>query len=145
MHYLQIPAKSLRVIIGVIGGLMVVTRLYGVMYPERVKKTAEKIASWRLGWIRFLYVIVSLIGLWVLYSTLVIIFSSIPVYMVFSFLLGLLFIVAGIFISHPEWLPDFLNGVLVHRGNFFVRVLCFIGVLFGIAMLLSAILGWGGN
>ena len=144
MHYLQIPAGTLRVVVAVLGGLLIVTRLYGMIYPEKLKKLAGKMALWPQGSIRFVYLIVSLLGLWVLYSTLAVIFSTIPVYMVFSFMLGLIFMVAGMFAVHPEWFPKIINHVIVIRGNFFVSVLCFLGVLIGICILLSAILGWGG-
>lgn len=144
MRYLQIPEGTLRVVIAVLGGLLIVTRLYGMIYPEKLKKLAGKMALWKQSSVRSLYLIVSLLGLWVLYSTLVVIFGSIPVYLVFSFMLGLLFMAAGMFVIHPEWFADIAKGLLVNRGNFFVSAVCFLGVLVGICVLLSAILGWGG-
>lgn len=144
MQYLQIPEATLRVVVAVMGGLLIVTRLYGMIYPEKLKKLAGKIALWKRASIRSIYLIVSLLGLWVLYSTLVVIFGSIPVYLVFSFMLGLVFMMAGMFVVHPEWFPEIVKGLIVNRGNFFVSVLCFLGVLVGVCILLSAILGWGG-
>ena len=41
MHYLQIPAGTLRVVVAVLGGLLIVTRLYGMIYPEKLKKLVE--------------------------------------------------------------------------------------------------------
>ena len=144
---IALEESTLRIIVGVVGGLAVVTRIIGVINPEKVKKLAGSMAGWKPGWIRFLYLIVGLFGLWVLYSALFIIFREIPVFMVISFMLGLLLLASGMFIVHPQWFTHITKGLLVERGDFFVRVLCFIGMLAGIFILLTAIFGpgWGGS
>lgn len=139
--------SHLRWIVGAVGALIIVTRLYGVIAPDRVKRMAGKMAGMKSGWVRFIYTIVGLLGVWVLYSALVIIFNQIPVFLVISLLIGLLLLLAGAFIIHPEWFPHVVRGLIVDRGDFFVRFICFIGVLGGAFFLLTAIFGssWGGG
>jgi hypothetical protein len=142
-----ITQETLRIVVGIVGGLIVVTRLYGVIRPAETKKLAAKLTRLGPGWIRALYVILGLLGAWILFSALVIIFQQVPVFMVISFLIGLLLLFSGMFIIHPEWLPEVVKGVLVDRGDLFVRFICFIGVLVGVFFLLAAIFGgsWGGS
>jgi len=142
-----ITQATLRIVVGIVGGLIIVTRLYGVINPAKTKNLGAKLAGLGPGWIRALYVILGLLGAWILFSALVIIFQQVPVFMVISFLIGLLLLLSGMFIIHPEWLPDVVKGVLVDRGDLFVRFICFIGVLVGVFFLLAAIFGgsWGGS
>jgi uncharacterized protein YjeT (DUF2065 family) len=141
------PEHVLRIIVGVIGGLLIATRLPGFLYPERVKKIAGGMANLKPGWIRFFTLIVALFGLYLLYSTLVLIFSKIPVFMIICFTTGLIMVVAGTFAVHPAWFKQTLEEMFVKRGAFFVRMICFLGLLGGIFVLLSAIFGaqWGGS
>lgn len=143
---MHISAEWLRIVVGVIGGLVVVTRLYGVINPKKTKNLAGMMAGLKPGWVRAIYVIIALAGLWVLYSALVTIFSVVPVYLVMSFLIGLLLLLSGVLIMHPEWLSQILKGLLVERNDLFVRFICFVGVLAGAFLLLTAIFGgkWGG-
>ncbi|MEA1927222.1 MAG: hypothetical protein U9N73_03380 [Candidatus Auribacterota bacterium] len=137
---------TLRIVVGIVGGLVIITRIYGVINPAKTKHLSARIARLGPGWIRALYVILGLLGAWILYSALVIIFSQVPVFLVISFLIGLLLLLSGMFIIHPEWFPEVLKGLLVDRGDLFVRFLCLIGLLVGAFFLLSAIFGgnWGG-
>ncbi len=143
---MYISAESLRIVIGIIGGLVVVTRLYGVINPKKTKSLAGMMAGLKPGWIRAIYVILALVGLWVLYSALVTIFSVIPVYQVMSFLIGLLLLLSGVLVMHPEWSSQILKRLLIERNDLFVRFICFVGVLIGAFLLLTAIFGdtWGG-
>ncbi len=138
---------TLRMVVGIVGVLLIVTRLYGVLDPRKVKSMGERLKGLKPGWVRFIYVICGLLGIWILYSTLVIIFNQIPVFMVISLLIGLFLLLSGMFIVHPEWFGRLLKNLLVDRGNFFVRIICFIGVLGGVFFLLTAIFGssWGGG
>ena len=142
-----ITQETLRIVVGVVGGLIIVTRLYGVIKPGKTKELAAKLIRLGPGWIRALYVILGLLGAWILFSALVIIFQQVPVFMVISFLIGLLLLLSGMFIIHPEWLPEVVKGVLVDRGDLFVRFICLIGLLVGVFFLLAAIFGnsWGGS
>lgn len=125
---------------------MVVTRLYGVINPKKMKSIAGMVAGWKPGWVRTIYLIIALAGIWVLYSALVTIFIEVPVFLVMSFLIGLLLLLSGVFIMHPEWFPQILRGLVIERNDFFVRFICFIGVLAGVFLLLTAVFGrhWGG-
>lgn len=138
---------TLRIVVGVVGGLVIITRLYGVINPAKTKQLGAKLARLGSGWIRVFYIIFGVLGAWILYSALVIIFSQVPVFLVISFLIGLLLLISGMFIIHPEWFPQVVKGVLVDRGDFFVRFICFIGMLVGAFLLLTAIFGssWGGR
>ena len=143
---MRISLATLRIILGVLGVLIIVTRLGGFIYPEQVKKIARKLSGLKPGWIRFIYLIVGLLGLWILYSSLIYIFSSVPVYLVMLFLVGLLLLLSTIFVVHPKLAGEMLGAMIIRRGNFFVRILCFIGLLGGIFILLTAIFqDWGGN
>ena len=139
--------STLRIIVALVGGLIVVTRLYGVINPKKVKHLGGRFALLGNGWIRALYIIIGLLGIWILYSALVIIFGKVPVFLVVSFLIGLLFLLSGTFVIHPDWFPQIVRGLLVDRGDFFIRFLCVIGMLGGIFVLLTAIFGssWGGG
>ena len=139
--------ETLQIVVGIVGGLIIVTRLYGVIKPGPVKDIGAKLARLGKGWIRTFYVIIGLVGIWILYSALAIIFSHVPVFLVLGLLIGLLLVLSGAFVFHPEWFPRVVKGLLVDRGEFFVRVLCFIGVLVGVFILLAAIFGpnWGGS
>ena len=138
---------TLRIVVGVVGGLIFVTRLYGVINPAKTKHLGAKLARLGPGWIRALYIIIGLLGAWMLYSALVIIFAQVPVFLVISFLIGLLLLLSGMFIIHPEWFPQVVKGILVDRGDFFVRFICFISLLAGVFFLLTAVFGssWGGS
>ena len=138
---------TLRVVVGIVGGLLIVTRLWGVIDPRKIRGIGERMKGMKPGWVRFIYIICGLLGLWILYSTLVIIFHQIPVFMVISLLIGLIFLLSGMFIIHPEWFPRLLKNLLVDRGDFFIRFACFLGVLGGVFFLLTAIFGssWGGG
>jgi len=135
------PEHVLRIIVGVIGALVVATRLPGFLYPDKAKKVASWMANVNFGWIRFVSLLVALFGVYLLYSTLVLIFSEIPVFMIVCFLAGLLMLVWGIFAVHPVWFRQMLDEMFVKRGPFFVRVLCLLGLLAGVFILLSAIFG----
>jgi hypothetical protein len=142
-----ISQATLRIVVGIVGGLMIVTRLYGVINPAKTKQIGARIARMGPGWIRAFYVIIGLLGAWILYSALVLIFTQVPVFLVLSFLIGLILLLSGMFIMHPEWFPEVIKGILVDRGDLFVRFICFIGVLAGVFFLLTAIFGssWGGR
>ncbi|MFH1037783.1 MAG: hypothetical protein V1789_03825 [PVC group bacterium] len=137
---------TLRIVVGAVGGLIVITRLYGVINPKKIKHIGGMLAGLGKGWVRTLYIIIGLVGIWVLYSALVIIFSKVPVFLVISFLFGLMLLLSGSFIIHPEWFPQILKGLVIDRNDFFVRFICFIGLLAGVFVLLTAIFGknWGG-
>ncbi len=141
-----ISQATLRIVVGIVGGLIIVTRLYGIINPVKTRKIADWFARLGPGWIRALYVILGLLGAWILFSALVIIFQQVPVFMVISFLIGLLLLLSGMFVLRPEWLPEVLKGVLVDRGDLFIRFICLVGLLVGIFFLLTAIFGnsWGG-
>jgi len=141
-----ISQETLRIVVGIVGGLIIITRLYGIIKPGETKKVADWFTRLGPGWIRTLYVIIGLLGAWILFSALVIIFAKVPVFLVISFLIGLLLLLSGMFIVHPEWFPEVLKGLLVDRGDLFVRFLCLIGLLVGVFFLLTAIFGnsWGG-
>ena len=141
-----ISQETLRIVVGIMGGLIIVTRLYGVINPAKTKHLGARIAKLGPGWIRALYVIIGLLGAWILFSALVIIFAKVPVFLVISFLIGLFLLLSGMFIVHPEWFPEVLQGLLVNRGDLFVRFICLIGLLVGVFFLLTAIFGnsWGG-
>ncbi|MDP8236863.1 MAG: hypothetical protein P9M08_10810 [Candidatus Erginobacter occultus] len=143
---MSISEEWLRIVVGVIGGLVIVTRLYGVLNPKKMKTLAGHLGGLKPGWLRALYIIIALAGVWILYSALVTIFSEVPVFLVMSFLIGLLLLLSGVFIMHPEWFPQILKGLVIERNDFFVRFICFIGVLAGVFLLLTAIYGrnWGG-
>lgn len=143
---MRISEESLRILVGIIGGLVAVTRLYGVINPQKMKSFGGMLAGLGRGWVRTIYVIAGLAGLWILYSALVTIFIEVPVFLVIGLLIGLFLLLSGVFIIHPEWFPQLLKGLLVDRNDFFVRFICFIGVLGGIFILLTAIFGrnWGG-
>ena len=142
-----ISQETLRIVVGILGGLMIVTRLYGVINPAKTKQLGARIARLGSGWVRAIYVIVGLLGAWILYSALVLIFTQVPVFLVLSFLTGLILLLSGMFIMHPEWFPEVIKGILVDRRDLFVRFICFIGVLAGVFFLLAAIFGssWGGR
>ena len=144
---MAMSTETLRIIIGIIGGLIIVTRLYGLIKPDKIKIFGRKMAGLRNGWVRTIYIIIGIFGLWVLYSALVIIFTLVPIFMVVGLLIGVLLTLAGTFALHPEWFPQMVRGVLVDRGDLFVRCLCVIGVLIGVFVLLTAIFGnsWGGR
>lgn len=144
---MSMSEATLRIVVGVVGGLIIVTRLYGVLKPDKTKHLGAGMIRWKPGWIRVLYVIIGLLGAWILYSALVAIFTQVPVFLVISFLIGLILLISGMFVIHPEWFPPVLKGMLVDRGDLFVRILCFVGVLIGIFILLTAIFGrgWGGS
>ncbi len=143
---MRISLATLRIILGGMGILIIVTRLGGIIYPEQVKKIARKISGLKAGWVRFIYLVVGLLGLWILYSSLIYIFSSVPVYLVMLFLAGLVLLLSTLFVAHPEWLGEILGGMIIRRGNFFIRALCFIGLLGGLFILLAAIFqNWGGH
>ena len=132
-------------ILGGLGTLIIITRLGALIYPDQARKIARKFSGLKAGWIRFIYLIVGLLGLWILYSSLIYIFSSVPVYYVMLFLVGLVLLLSTLFVAHPEWLGEILRGMIIRRGNFFVRALCFIGLLAGVFILLTAIFpNWGG-
>ena len=120
-----ISQATLRIVVGIVGGLIIVTRLYGVIKPAETKKLAAKLTRLGPGWIRALYVIFGLLGAWILFSALVIIFQQVPVFMVISFLIGLLLLLSGMFIIHPEWLPEVVKGVLVGPGRLICPVYLF--------------------
>ena len=143
---MRISEEWLRIIVGIIGGLAVITRLYGVVNPKKMKTLAGRVAGLNRGLVRTVYVILALAGIWILYSALVTIFIEVPVFLVMSFLVGLLLLLSGVFIMHPEWFPQILKGLVIERNDFFVRFICFIGVLAGVFLLLTAIFGrnWGG-
>ena len=142
---MRTPLDTLRIILGALGVLIIITRLGGVIYPDQVRKFARRFSGLKPGWIRFIYLIVGLLGLWILYSSLIYIFSSVPVYLVMLFLTGLILLVTTVFVAHPEWVGEILGGMIVRRGNFFVRALFFLGLLGGIFILLTAIFqDWGG-
>ncbi len=142
---MRISLSTLRMILGGLGILIIITRLGALIYPDQARKIARKFSGLKAGWIRFIYLIVGLLGLWILYSSLIYIFSSVPVYYVMLFLVGLVLLLSAIFVVHPEWLGEILRGMIIRRGNFFVRALCFIGLLAGAFILLTAIFpNWGG-
>lgn len=140
-----ISLATLRIILGGLGVLIIVTRLGGFIYPEEARKFARKFSGLKTGWIRSIYLVIGLLGLWILYSSLIYIFSSVPVFEVLLFLAGLIMLLSAIFVVHPEWVGEILRGLLIRRGNFFVRAVFFLGILGGIFLLLAAIFNnWGG-
>lgn len=143
---MRISLSTLRLILGGLGILIIATRLGGFIYPEQVKKIARKFSGLKPGWVRFIYLIVGLFGLWIFYSSLVHIFISVPVYLVLLFVVGLVLLLSLIFVVHPEWMGDILGGMIVRRSNLFVRLLCLLGLLGGVFILLTAIFqNWGGS
>ncbi len=143
---MRISQEALRILVGLIGGLLVVTRIYGVIQPQKMKSFGGRLVHLGPGWVRTIYIIAGLAGIWIVYSALVTIFMEVPVFLVISLLIGLLLLTSGVFAMHPEWFPQCLKGLLVDRNDFFVRFICLIGVLGGVFILLTAILGskWGG-
>ena len=137
---------TLRIVIGVIGALIIVTRVFGFIYPDRLKAGAGRMAALNQGWIRLIATLLALGGLFLLYSTLVEIFQVLPVFMIVCFTVGLILLVVGAFAVHPVWFKQTLEELFIKRGAFFVRAICFLGILGGVFILLSAIFGysWGG-
>jgi hypothetical protein len=140
------PEHVLRIIVGVIGALIIATRLPGFLRPDKVRQITGWMAGRKPGWIRAIALLMALFGLYLLYSTLVLIFSKIPVFLIVCFTTGLLLLVTGVFSVHPVWFKQVADELVVKRGLFFVRMLCLLGLLGGIFVLLSAIFGytWGG-
>ena len=137
--------EILRILVGVIALLVIVTRLYGVFNPKNMKLLAAKAAGLGPGWIRAIYLVAGLLGVWILYSALIIIFGKVAVFLVISLLIGLLFLLAGVFVIHPEWFPQIMRGMVAERGELFIRFVCLLGVLGGVFILLTAIFEkWGG-
>jgi hypothetical protein len=137
--------ETLRILVGAIALLVIVTRLYGVINPKRMKGLAAKASRLGPGWIRAIYLVTGLLGVWILYSALIIIFGKVAVFLVISLMLGLLFLLAGVFVIHPEWFPQVMKGMVAERGELFIRFICLLGVLGGIFILLTAIFeNWGG-
>ena len=142
---MRMSEEALRWVVAVVGGALIATRLPGFIYPEKIKKAVAKVAGLPAGWVRFFALIVGIFGVWLLYSTLVIIFSALPVFMVLSFLIGLILLAAGSLAVHPEWFSRLLHQLVIDRGNFFVRVICLVGLMGGVFVLLSAVFSnWGG-
>ncbi len=129
--------ETLRIVIGVLAALVVASRVYGVLNPKGMKNLAGKFSGLGPGWIRVIYLVFGLLGAWIIYSTLVIIFEMVPVFLVISLLFGLLLLLAGVFVIHPEWFPQILRGLVAERGELFVRFVCFLGVLGGVFVLLT--------
>lgn len=143
---MRIPLSTLRIILGGLGVVIIVTRLAGFISPEKVKRFAQGFSSLKFGWLRFIYLITGLLGLWILYSSLIYIFSSVPVYLVLLFLAGLVLLLSSVLVIHPEWVKEILTKLVIRRGNFFIRALCFLGLLGGIFILLTAVFeNWGGH
>jgi len=137
--------ETLRILVGVIAGLVIITRLYGVINPKKMKGLAAKVSGLGHGWIRAIYLVSGLLGVWILYSALVIIFGKVAVFLVISFLLGLLLLLSGIFVIHPQWFPQIIRGLVAERGELFIRFICLLGVLGGVFILLTVIFeSWGG-
>ncbi len=134
---MRMEVETLRIVIGVLASLVVVSRVYGVMKPEGMKNLAGKFSGLGPGWIRAIYLVFGLLGAWIIYSTLVIIFEMVPVFLVISLLFGILLLLAGIFVIHPEWFPQVLKGLVADRNELFVRFVCFLGVLGGVFVLLT--------
>lgn len=129
--------ETLRIVIGVLAALVVASRVYGVLNPKGMKNLAGKFSGMGPGWIRTIYLVFGLLGAWIIYSTLIIIFEMVPVFLVISLLFGLLLLLAGIFVIHPEWFPQVLKGLVADRNELFVRFVCFLGVLGGVFVLLT--------
>ncbi len=137
--------ETLRILVGVIALLVIVTRLYGVVNPKKMKQLAVKFAGLGPGWIRAIYLVFGLLGVWILYSALIIIFGKVAVFLVISLMIGLLFLLAGVFVIHPEWFPQVVKGMVAERGELFIRFICLLGVLGGVFILLTVIFeNWGG-
>lgn len=134
---MRMEEETLRIVIGVLAALMVASRVYGVLNPKGMKNLAGKFTGLGPGLIRVLYLVIGLLGAWIIYSTLVIIFEMVPVFLVISLLFGILLLLAGIFVIHPEWFPQVVKGLVADRNELFVRFVCFLGVLGGVFVLLT--------
>ncbi len=134
---MRMEEETLRIVIGVLAALMVASRVYGVLNPKGMKNLAGKFTGLGPGLIRVLYLVIGLLGAWIIYSTLVIIFEMVPVFLVISLLFGILLLLAGIFVIHPEWFPQVVKGLVADRNELFVRFVCFLGVLGGGFVLLT--------
>ncbi len=139
--------EHIRVFVGVLGALVILVRLPGLLYPVRYKEVAAKLSRWKAGWVRLAAVLFALLGIVVLYSVLVVIFSRVPVFLVMAFMAGIMFLAVGTIAFFPQWWSRILENVVVRRRDFVVRTISLLGMLAGLFLLLSAVFGprWGGG